>query len=72
MKQDEDGYRKKVKATGGGPPPERPDMTEEYALASSMMGAELNMGKDAYDTFRHQVHPIDEDFNELQDVTIGE
>lgn len=40
-----------MRGTGGGPPPTPPKVTEETAIASSMMEVDLTMGDDAVDVF---------------------
>ena len=40
-----------MRGTGGGPPPTPPKVTEETAIASSMMEVDLTMGDNAVDIF---------------------
>lgn len=50
MKKDMD-YRCKIRKTGGGRPEATPEPSEEMALAESLIGPELMMGDDAFETF---------------------
>lgn len=51
MKDGDREYKKKIKPTGGGPPPSRPKATEEFTLAASMMEFDLAVGDNVYDSF---------------------
>ena len=50
VKKEESDYSKKLKQTGGGPPPS-PKFSEEHDLLSETLAAEIKMGQKTFDTF---------------------
>lgn len=68
MKQDDSDFKKRIRKTGGGTPPDLPKLSEDMEIAASMMGAELNMSQNVVETF---VHPIDESSQPILDAVVS-
>ncbi|XP_064095548.1 uncharacterized protein LOC135207615 [Macrobrachium nipponense] len=67
VKQEDAAVKKTLCRTGGGPPPDLRNHSEEFVIAASLMTEELVMDKDVLETF----HPVDETGEPIHDVKIS-
>ncbi|ROT74959.1 hypothetical protein C7M84_006525 [Penaeus vannamei] len=64
----EQAKQKRRSATGGGPPRSPPSMTEAMSAAVIIMGHELAMNDEPYDSMG--LHPVDKDGDPIASVSI--
>nr|XP_027232581.1 proline-rich receptor-like protein kinase PERK8 isoform X2 [Penaeus vannamei] len=68
VKQEQAKQKRRRSTTGGGPPPSPPSMTEAMSAAAIIMGHELAMNDEPYDSIG--LHPVDEDGDPIASVSI--
>jgi len=69
VKQEQAKQKRRRSATGGGPPLSPPSMTEAMSAAAIIMGHELAMNDEPYDSMG--LHPVDKDGDPIASVSIG-